>query len=167
MTLAQVYMAGNVRRYHANPAMAHLGQTNADHQGRCVQLLFWLHPAPSVALVQAVAHHDVGERWAGDLPAPFKTAEPELAAAHADVEFSFLQKTLDCDILEALEDRDLRWLRLIDRLEAFAFMLSHAPGERHDHGWPEARHGLMAQAWGLDCAAMIDRLLNDLEARAW
>ena len=54
MTVAAVYASGQVIRYHANPAMAHLGQTNADHQGRCVQLLFAFHPGASCALIRAV-----------------------------------------------------------------------------------------------------------------
>jgi hypothetical protein len=64
--LAPLWHAASVRRWHQNPALAHTHQTIADHQGRCVLLLLALHPAPSLALLRAVATHDIGERVAGD-----------------------------------------------------------------------------------------------------
>ena len=84
--LVHLYLSGSVARWHQNPAMARSGQTDADHQGRCVQLLFALHPCPSVALVRAVATHDVGELRAGDLSYDFKRSNPEIAEAHAAYE---------------------------------------------------------------------------------
>lgn len=167
MTLARVYQSGAVRRYHANPAMAHLGQTNADHQGRCVQLLLWLNPVAPAELIRAVAHHDVGERWAGDLPAPFKKAQPEVARAHAEVEASFRAGVFGEDPLDLLDARGHRWLKLVDALEAYAFMLTHAPRERDRNGWPEARKALINMAWQLSdhgtVAAGVSQFLDDLE----
>ena len=168
MTLAQVYMAGGVQRYHANPAMARLGQTNADHQGRCVQLLLALHPAPSVALIWAVAHHDVGERWAGDLPAPFKRAQPEIAAAHAEAEMDWAADATGWRVVHSSqENRD--WLALIDGLEAYAFMRGHAPGQADRDGWPYARGRCLELAWGLgaDVHGAVRQFLRDLDRGAW
>ena len=169
MTLAQVYMAGGVQRYHANPGMARLGQTNADHQGRCVQLLLALHPAPSVALIWAVAHHDVGERWAGDLPAPFKKAQPEIAAAHAEAEMECAAQAMGWRVLDDLSQEDRRWLALIDGLEAWAFMLGHARYEAERGGWPDTRRLCSALAWGLgaDVSVEVLKFLGDLDRGAW
>ena len=169
MTLAQVYMAGGVQRYHANPGMARLGQTNADHQGRCVQLLLALHPAPSVALIRAVAHHDVGERWAGDLPAPFKRAQPEIAAAHAEAEMEFAAQAMGWRVPDDLSPEDVRWLALIDGLEAWAFMRGHAPGQADRDGWPDARKACMARAMsmGADVHGAVQTFLDDLDRGAW
>lgn len=169
MSLAQVYMAGGVQRYHANPAMARLGQTIADHQGRCVQLLLALHPNPSVALIWAVAHHDLGERWAGDLPAPFKKAHPEIAAAHAEAEQEFAARAMGWRVLDDLSREDLRWLALIDTLEAWAFMRGHAPDQYHRDGWPDARKACidLAQQIGPAVAGAVLKFLNDLDVRAW
>jgi len=169
MSLAQVYMAGGVQRYHANPAMARLGQTIADHQGRCVQLLLALHPNPSVALIWAVAHHDLGERWAGDLPAPFKKAHPDIAAAHAEAELEFAARAMGWDALDDLSREDLRWLALIDTLEAWAFMRGHAPDQYHRDGWPDARKACidLAQQIGPAVAGALQKFLNDLDVRAW
>ena len=168
MSFARLYISGNVRRYHANPAMAHLGQSNADHQGRCVQLLLALHPGPSVALIDAVAHHDVGEVDACDLSGPFKALHPELAASHALIEADYLCATVGRDVMSGLHVVDKWWLGFIDKLEAFCFMLVHAPIERLYHGWPEARQSLF------DAAAVVPKLQDrvvelilDLEARVW
>ena len=164
MSLRALYRAGSVRRYHANPDMAHLGQTNADHQGRCVQLLLMLHPAPSLALIRAVACHDVGEVWAGDLPGPFKRAEPNLAALHAEAEQAHAERVLGCDLLGVLDRDELRWLALMDALEALAFMATHAPQIAGRDGWPEARRAVIAKAWafGPGVAAQVQGFVDDL-----
>ncbi len=168
MSIARLYISGTVRRYHANPDMAHLGQTNADHQGRCVQLALALHPHPTVALLDALANHDVGELDVCDLSGPFKGAHPALAADHAEIEAGFLRNTLGRDVLRGLHTGDLWWLSFIDKLEAYAFMLSHAPSERGLHGWPEARAKLLDLA-GVVCGLQdrVAGLFWDLEARAW
>ena len=169
MSLAQVYMAGGVQRYHADPVMARLGQTNADHQGRCVHLLLALHPDPSVALIRAVALHDLGERWAGDLPALFKKAQPEIAAAHAEAEQEFAARAMGWDALDGLSRDDGSWLRLIDKLEALAFMRCHAPAEAERGGWPEARRACIKLAeWvGPAVAGAVQQFLDDLDRGAW
>jgi 5'-deoxynucleotidase len=169
MTLAQVYMAGGVQRYHANPVLARLGQTTADHQGRCVQLLLALHPDPSVALIRALAHHDLGERWAGDLPAPFKQAQPEIAAAHADAEQEFAARAMGWDAFNGLSREDMRWLGLIDKLEAWAFMRGHAPDQANRDGWPAARKACLERAWsfGPVVGGAVLVFLDDLDRGAW
>jgi 5'-deoxynucleotidase len=169
MNLLDIYLAGNVRRYHSNADMARLGQTNADHQGRCVQLLLALHPKPSVALIWAVAYHDLGERWVGDLPGPFKQAHPELAAQHAEVEADYAGLAMGLRVLDDLSREDLRWLKLVDRLEAYAFMMTHAPQERHGGGWPELRASLYPLFSALPVQGQEWRLkafLNALDERA-
>ena len=169
MSLAQVYMAGGVQRYHANPGMARLAQTTADHQGRCVQLLLALHPDPSVALIRAVALHDLGERWAGDLPAPFKQGHEGIAAAHAIAELALAEAAWGGPLDDDLSREDLRWLKLIDGLEAWAFMLGHARGEAERGGWPDTRRLCVALAWGLgtDVHVAVLKFLGDLDRGAW
>lgn len=171
MSIASIYGSGNVRRYHSNPRMSWLGQTNADHQGRCVQLLLMLHPAPSVELIAAVAFHDVGERWVGDLPRPFKLRSPEVAEAHAEIEAEFLQRELGWDAIGILEREDLAWLQLVDGVEAYAFKVTHARSEAGRDGWPEMRASLINRAWSLsDNGSVADRVtsfLNDLDGGRW
>lgn len=170
MTLNALYRAGGVGRYHAYPELRVFGQTNADHQGRCVQLLFALNLAPSVALIDAVAHHDVGEVWAGDLPGPFKDRNPEIAAVHAEAEHAFAQGVLGRDVLAGLDRADLRWLALVDHLDRWAFMMTHAPHLRTrcdwPHDWPATRKRVIAMAWamGADVATAVQAFVDDLEA---
>ena len=165
--LGCVYAAGDVVRWHANPAMARQGQTNADHQGRCVQLLLLLHPCPSVALIKAVAFHDLGERWAGDIPAPFKQANPAIAAEHAVLEGAEVTRVMGA--LPYLTAEEQRWLKLIDQLEAMCFVLLRAPGEysRRASRWREADFSLFAMARACGCHVQVRHLLHDLKAGAW
>lgn len=169
MTVAADYVSGQVIRYHANPAMAHLGQTNADHQGRCVQLLFAFQPGPSVALIRAVAHHDVAERRVGDLPSYFKEAHPELAAAHANLERESLAADLGFDPFAKLVLQEFRWLHLIDRLEAYAFMCLRVPLESKGNDWKKSRAKLLAMAAEIDLDLMVrvQDFISDMEHRAW
>lgn len=167
MSLVELYLSGEVRRYHHNPVMARIGQTDADHHGRCVQLLLALHPAASVALVRAVAFHDVGELVAGDLSADFKRANPALAEAHAAFEAGERARITGCrQNLTALERR---WMKLIDRLEAASFALTHAPAEyqRPAAGWIAAERLLLAEADFLGCGDAVRGLLCDLKGGNW
>jgi 5'-deoxynucleotidase len=134
-----------------------------------VQLLLALHPAPSVALIRAVAHHDLGERWAGDLPAPFKQAQPEIAAAHAEAEQEFAARAMGWPVLDDLSREDLRWLALIDKLEACAFMRGHAPYQADRDGWPDARKACLERAWsfGPVVGETVLVFLGDLDRGAW
>lgn len=163
MSLAQLYLSGETRRWHANPAMAGFGQTVADHQCRATQLLLALHPAASSALVYACLHHDVGEAWAGDLPQPFKARCPDFAAQHAAIEADFVHSITGAP-LPYLTGNEARWLKLVDGLEAMAFTICRNPGEfvRDRSGWPDALASLTNQAVLLGCKARVMALIDDL-----
>jgi 5'-deoxynucleotidase len=150
-----LYRSGAVRRYHTNVALAPLGQTNADHQGRCVQLLMALHPGPSAELIRAVAFHDVGEWVVGDLPMWFKRSAPEFAECHAEIEAGVRADVLDGDPLLDLTEAEHRWLKFIDSLEAWCFCATHAPGEIGRNGWPEQAERLRQQAWSLSADGAV------------
>jgi hypothetical protein len=164
--LAPLYMAGEVRRWHANPALAREGQTNADHQGRCVQLLLMLCPGASPALVRATAFHDVGE-VVGDLPGPVKRAHPGLAAAHARIEAEARDRI--CGALPWLTPVEDRWLSLVDRLEAACFVLSRQPGEavRPASHWHDTLQRLQVDAEALGCGPAVRAVLDDLLSGDW
>lgn len=169
MTTARIYAAGKVRRWHANPALAHIGQTNADHIGGCIRLLMMLHPNPSLPLIRAVAHHDDGERWVGDLPFDFKRARPEIAAMHGDAERDALTDVLGADVYADLELEDWAWLKMIDRLEAYCHAALYRPDEIKRNGWPLARQRLLDASRHLGAVTLMDvrRLIEDMEAAAF
>lgn len=166
-TLAPLYLSGSVRRWHANPALAGSGQTNADHQGRCVLLLLALNPDAGSALIRAVASHDVGEFRVGDLAGPFKRACPELAAAHAAEESRAREDLFGPDIGLIGDEAD--WLCLIDQLEAHCWCLSTAPLEylREASGWLAAEDRLTARAKRLGVWPQVAGLLTDLVDGDW
>jgi 5'-deoxynucleotidase YfbR-like HD superfamily hydrolase len=167
--LAAVYAGLGTRRWHANPALAATGQTIADHQGRCAALLLTIHPgAPSPALMAALLLHDLGEAFAGDLPGPFKRDFPDIARAHAVAEADLASKALGRE-LPWLTQAETDWLTLIDRLDAAAWCLLHAPAEyaREASGWPKAEMSLLALADGLGVVERVLEFLGDLKGGRW
>lgn len=154
-------MAGEVRRWHANPVLAREGQTNADHQGRCVQLLLVLNPGASPALIRATAFHDVGE-VVGDLPGPVKRAHPAMAAAHAMIEAAARDRL--CGALPWLTETETHWLDLVDRLEAAAFCITRQPAEamRPGSGWPDALDRIARDARALGVGPEVQAMIDDL-----
>ena len=167
MNLTRLYAAGQVQRWHQNPTMAATGQTLADHQGRCVQLLLALNPAASPALIRAVAFHDVGEFVAGDLSRDFKVANPEAAAAHAGFETT-ARETI-CGPDPDLSPSEMAWVKLVDRLECTAYVLLTRPweAERGASGWRMAIAELCITADGMGCGEVVRRLIDDLRLGVW
>lgn len=164
MTAARIYASGSVRRYHANPWLAPLGQTNADHQGRCVQLILMLHPSPSIELLRAAAFHDAGEIVVGDLPGPFKRANVLLAELHAQAEQAALADLGLADLYAGLTETDAAWLQLVDRLEAWAHTATHAPHIAARRDWRAQRQEIAIAALRLGARADVLRFLKQIEA---
>lgn len=164
--LAPLYMAGEVRRWHANPALAREPQTNADHQGRCVQLLLMLNPGASPALIRATAFHDVGEVM-GDLPATAKRAHPGMAAAHGLVETAARERLCGPDAILTPVER--AWLHLVDRLEAAAFCIIRAPHEalRPGSGWQADLDRLTDAAAEMGVRDRVAAMIDDLFGGDW
>jgi hypothetical protein len=167
MNVVRAYLSGSVRRWHMNPAMAFTGQTDADHQGRCVLLLLVLHRHPSANLIRAVATHDGGELDAGDLSYDFKRANPSLADAHAAFEDGARQAIFGPDPDLWLDER--RWVKLIDRLEAACWVLTTNPAEYHRpaSGWLKAEAPMLMIADDLGCGPDARGLIHDLKSGAW
>lgn len=165
--LVRLYVSGEVNRWHQNPAMARIGQSIADHAGRCVQLLLILHPRPSPALVRHVALHDVGELDAGDLSLRFKEAEPEIAAVHAAFEAGRRQAI--CGLDDYLTPLERAWAKLIDRVEAAAYVLLTNPreAERIASGWSNDRAAAIRAAEELGVNDQVARLFAGLSRGEW
>lgn len=163
MTLAALYLSGETRRWHANPVMARTAQTITDHQCRAAQLLLALHPAASPALVYTVLHHDVGEALAGDLPQPFKAANPALAVYHAEVESMLCVRILGQG-MPGLNGVEQDWAKLVDVLEAALFTLFHALPEyyRPGSGWLATEVEILHRAALLGCEGAVRALIDDI-----
>jgi 5'-deoxynucleotidase YfbR-like HD superfamily hydrolase len=136
--------SGTTYRYHCNTVMGRLLQTNADHQWGVVTIILMLHPNPSRSLLRAAHFHDGGEKWAGDLSGPFKTAHRDFADQHQIIERRIaLEKGLP-NIWERLTDEEERWLHFADKYESYWLMHKHGQPWRD---MPSLHH--MAQELGL------------------
>jgi 5'-deoxynucleotidase YfbR-like HD superfamily hydrolase len=101
-----------VERAHTLPH--HGSYSVGKHSYDATMLLFALHPSPTMELVKAVMSHDLGERWCGDVPAPTKWSDGELAKRLGSLEKRCLAH-LGYDI--SLTAEDVQWLNAVDKLE--------------------------------------------------
>lgn len=101
-----------VERAHTLPH--HGSYSVGKHSYDATMLLFTLHPGPTMELVKALMAHDLGERWCGDVPAPTKWSDGELAKRLGILEKRCLAH-LGYDI--SLTHDDALWLNAIDKLE--------------------------------------------------
>lgn len=152
----QLIRSGLVRRWHANPDLAHTGETVAHHQWAVASLILALHPAPYLELVQEALWHDAGEMGCGDLPAPFKDAHPAVAREHAEAEAR--ARAGICRVVN-LPARDLDWLIFCDRLAAWLWMAEREHRLIGRTDWREACQWLRTWANLLDCRTAVRELM--------
>lgn len=163
MNLYKLIRSGLVRRWHTDPDMAHTGETNAQHQWAVASLVLALHPAPSLDLVREALWHDVGEMGCGDLPAYFKAAQPDIAAAHAEVEAQI--RAGICPVITDLAPNDLDWLILCDRLAAWLWMAEREPRLIEHVDWRRDRDWIGLRASQLGCGMSVELLLLYYDGR--
>ncbi len=162
MSLYQAFRAGFVRRWHANPDLAHTNDRIDAHSGRVARIILMWHPAPSIDLLSAALRHDDGEMAVGDMKAPLKVAHPNIAK--------------HLDLIEARERRDIwgyddseltmedqQWLSFADRLDALMWAAHHGANLLRD-GWPEAKGRLFVAAEGLGCEPALRQLYQEVTA---
>jgi 5'-deoxynucleotidase len=150
--LTAVMQSGYCTRWHANPSLAHIRETLAEHHGRVAQIICALHPNPSANLIKAALHHDCGEMIVGDLPWPFKQRNAGIADAHAEIEAQVLQ---DMGVAVALDPREHQWLKLADRLASVMHVAHVAPDLLRRDGWPDDVSRVVNQAQELGCMAEV------------
>lgn len=113
------HSTGQTVRYHTNPVMARLHQTDGEHSWGVAMIILKLHPNPSRNLLGMAIVHDSGEKWAGDMSYPFKRAYPEIAVLHAKAEVELARRHGIPDFKINLEEA--KWLRFADRLECHLY----------------------------------------------
>jgi len=156
--ILNVYESGKVLRYHSNPVMARLFQTDADHAWGCAALLFVLHPSPSLELIKAAIFHDSGERWAGDMPAPAKWKNPKLAEDHATVEKELADEK-GIPTFE-LDEEEENWLKFVDRLESHLLAFTLKPHMIREEGFPKQQTIIYQKAEELGCLEQLNEVLK-------
>lgn len=154
--VAANWLSHRVQRYHANPQLARIGQTNADHAHGVASIIGLLHPNPSASLLLAALWHDAGERYAGDLPQPFKVAYPDLAAGHSAAEEAL---ALQCRPRVPLLAGEAVWLKFADRLEAILFASFHRPALLQRDDWQGFVEAMLQTATDLGVRGAVDEAL--------
>lgn len=165
MSIAAAYYAGKVLRWHSNPAVSVVRQTNADHVAGCLTLLFMLVPEPSIDLVRAITFHDHGERWTGDLSNTFKSAHPEAASRHADIETYYTARVAGRPIYTPLTGDELGFLKLVDRLEAFSHVATFFPQELNHDDWGGYVDGILNLSAELGVNKEVSTFIGDMKQR--
>lgn len=148
------YEAGYVQRYHTHPRFARFGQNDGHHSYGVAALMIVLHPHPSAELLRVCITHDQGERFAGDLAAPCKRDNPDLAKEHAALERLMLMKYFDRANPD-LRDIDYNWLKMVDMLECYMFASLTIPEALDTHAWSQLGEAIEARAEACDPAPRL------------
>lgn len=107
---------GYVKRFHVVPH--HSKQTIGEHSAQVLNLLFMLHPDPSIHLVWAVLYHDAPERVTGDAPATAKRHSKLLKDALDALEIDFFESFPKLEKSQTkLSENDKAWAHALDVLE--------------------------------------------------
>lgn len=160
MSITDILRGNYVRRFHSNPDLAHVGDTNGHHQASVAQIVFHLMPDATINLIHAALHHDSAEQFVGDLPQPFKAVAPDFAKMHASIETAYLAD-IGADTSEHLTPINAKILKLADRLAAYLHVRHVAPHILAAYGWPQDRDLLIGMAWsfGADVGAKVEAML--------
>jgi 5'-deoxynucleotidase YfbR-like HD superfamily hydrolase len=123
--------AGEVTRYHAAPSVC--PQTDAQHQwGVAIILHYLLDGLPVMsadrwAILLEGLSHDVGELFAGDIPATFKWANPAVGKASEEVEERFRRVETVVPPLALNQNWHRTVIKLADMLEGMHWTFQHEP----------------------------------------
>ena len=160
MNTHDAYLATMLRRWHVNPHLNQSGQTLGHHGAAAAIIAHAIWPRDAEVLWACIAH-DLGESATGDVPSPAKLVNPELALMLTSIEAA------------ALDAMGMRYqpsdrLDLVDRLEAYLWMMHHAAPQRLT---PEWRKGLawiegMALEQGVPVANAVQVILSDARKSA-
>jgi len=149
----------SVRRWHTQPTMHHLCQTNADHVAGMMALGIMIWPDMSRDLMMAILTHDAAESVTGDMPWGGKQLCPELADAMAYAEVSV---AVVCGWNnETTTDTEYHMLKFLDRLEPFRYVTMHAPHFLDQQDWMDAREWLIDRAFRF---GVLDKVRGWLES---
>lgn len=163
MGLYDVIRAGRVTRWHSNPDMAHLRETNAEHQWMVAMILLDLWPHAQMtaippALLGAALAHDLGE-VIGDLPGPFKAARPDIASLHAQAEAG---ERLRMGVDYYLTPAECRWLDLADKLAGWVHVAHYRPDLLARADWQGSARKVLKAAAGLGCCGPVGDLMRQM-----
>lgn len=148
----------DVNRWHASPcpALRNSGDTVSQHHKRCGALARDLFPGRPEAFYAAVENHDTPELWLGDPPAGIKDRFPDIGNAYRTAESVVIR-------LHSIPQPGNEWeraaIKLLDRLDAYLWMMHHAPEQEGFNGWDETVRLIMQSADDFDIRRAVRHLL--------
>jgi hypothetical protein len=148
MTFSDAWLSGFTARWHAGPYaawLAHTGDTVAAHSGRMAATCreIWGKGGASLDLYEAIACHDLGEAYSGDVPHGAKRDNQNLQDEHEAVEQWYLNK-IGMDY--RLDRYEAARLRFLDRLDAHEWVRLKAPALLDLPEWRDATAWLEQEA---------------------
>lgn len=135
--------ASHVERCHT---IRHIGSyTNGQHSFDMLTLALNLKPEVSKNLMLAIIHHDLPERWTGDVPFSTKMQSHDLHVEMIKLEEK-IKNHFDWNF--TLTPEELEWLLALDRLEFYMWTQDQLLlGNRNVEGISQAcRTGLMVDS---------------------
>jgi len=160
MNTHDAYLAAMLRRWHANPHLSHTRQTIGHHGAAAAVIAHALWPGDAEVLWACIAH-DLGESATGDVPSPAKRANNTLAIELLIAEANALAAM---GVSYQPSDR----LDLVDRLEAYLWMMHHAAPQRLTPEWGKSLAWIegMALEQGVGVANAVQVILSDARRSA-
>lgn len=153
MNAYKVWRSGFVRRWHANPDLAHTAQTNAQHQWGCAVLAMKLFPG-RYDLLKACLLHDCGEADVGDVSGPVKDSDYDLKLALRRAEGKKMEE-LGIDYARLAE------LKLIDMLEAWLWVCKHDERLIWRDDWFEQKDEIIKRAKTLGVINLVQDIMDE------
>lgn len=124
--ILEFYQSRLVRRWHNQPNVPM--QTIGDHTFGMCMLLMLVHPNPSRDLYEAVIQHDLAEQISGDFPHTTKKKYSVLCEIDDECRDEFIEKW--GLRVPSLSNEDKLWLKFLDQLEAFYYIVSQNPQDK-------------------------------------
>lgn len=153
-----IWSAG-VTRWHANrnPRLRHSQDCTDAHSARCARLLLCLKPDASADLLAAVLHHDVAEAFTGDVPQSAKrnaTLRDVLHWMESDAEARL-------GLTGPRHSQDAAWVKLVDRLDAWLWVMRHDEREARKPEWRDAADAIRTAAWKLGVGEQVEGIMQE------
>ena len=148
------------RRWHANFDLCHTDDPDGGHSARVALLMLHLKPDLSRDALIAALVHDLGEMATGDHSYDFKKEFPDIALRSAKLELLEVTEKQGLPF-PALSVEEHKLLKICDGIDAWLWMVRHAPHLRHRHDWRRQAEDMLAAADGLGVQAALKQLLSD------
>lgn len=160
----RAWRAGFTRRWHTNPDLCDTHDPVAAHQGRVALLVLSIYPDASRALLAHAITHDQGEAGSCDCSYDAKAANPVLAGLLHRLEGDeiFAQGFA----LPNLTLREAKILKVCDWLDAWLWMMKHAPWLAVRADWSDQRRSILGGAEEVGLHDEVYDLLAAAEGRA-